>query len=338
MNVLTTSVGNLGGAVGKAIGGTTKLVSDITGLAMKTAEGGVALTGATIDTGLAIGQGAMGAVKDVGVAATGAVGSVGKTALTEAGQVGVTTLEGTGKTLRAAEDAVFNTSTRLLKGVDAMTRIAASSGANVAARIETSQAATATGIAARAPEKVRRELLDVFDKQVTKDMQDLVRIATKTQMANLQLQIGTFKNVYCYGLSGFFKKYFSTHSCPRQRPPNTADTDLQQMKVFAQNLEGKLKMLATSIRTKLGSAGNALDAYPGIVEEFRTGAAKLVDELTAKYAPVIQKYTDLNERFFAPALAAPTPPPAAPAVGQGRRTRRRRRRSRFLSKERVKRS
>lgn len=311
--------------MGKAIGGSTKLVSDITGLAMKTTEGSVAFAGKAIDTGLAIGTGAVDAVKDVGVAATGAVGSVGKSALTEAGQVGVTTLEGTGKTLRAAEDAVFNTSTRLLKGVDAMTRIAAGSGANVAARIETSQAATATAIAARAPNKVRDELRGVF-KEVTKDMQDLVRIVSKTQMANLQLQIGTFKNVYCYGFSGFFKKYFSTHPCPRQRPPNTADMDIQQMKIFTQNLEGRLKTLAKSFETALVAASDAQNAYPSVVEKFRTEAAKFVDELTAKYALVIQKYTDLNEKFFAPALAAPTPAPepapAQPAVGQGRKTRR----------------
>lgn len=310
MDVLKGSVANLGKTISTATLGSTTLLANVTGVAMKTAEGGVALTGATVDTGFAIGTGAVGAVKDVGVAATGAVGSVGSTALKEAGQVGVTTLEGTGKTLRAAEDAVFNTSTRLLKGVDAMSRIAASSGANVAARIETSQAATATGIAARAPEKIRRELLDVFDKQVTKDMQDLLKLANKTQMANLELQIGAFKNVYCYGLSGFFKKYFSTHPCPRQRPPNTADGDLQQMKLFAQQLNGKLKMLATLIRTKLGSAGNASDAYPAIVEEFRTGAAKIADELTGKYAPVIQKYIDLNEKFFTPAVAEPAPAPA----------------------------
>lgn len=172
-------------------------------------------------------------------------------------------------------------------------------------------------------------------------MQDLLRLAGKTQMANLQLQIGAFKNVYCYGLSGFFKKYFTTHKCPRQRPENTADTDLQQMRLFAQNLDGKFKMLATSIRTKLGASGNAADAYPAIVEEFRVGASKLADELTAKYAPVIQKYGDLNERFFAPALATPEPTPEPTPQGAARRTRRRRRTSRrlrSLAKERVKRS
>lgn len=310
MNTLKDSLGNLGKSVSTATLGSTKLLADVTGVAMKTAEGGVAVTGAAIDTGLAISQGAVGAVKDVGVAATGAVGAVGKSALTEAGKVGVTTLEGTGKTLRAAEDAVLNTSTRLLNGVDTMTRIAASAGANTAARIETSQAATATGIAARAPEKVRQELLKVFDTQVTKDMRQLLSVAGKTQMANLELQVGAFKNVYCFGVTGFFKKYFSTHPCPRQRPPNTSDADLQQIRLFIRQLDGKLDMLAKTIRFKLGSSGNAQTAYSAIVEEFRTGASKLAEDLAAKVAPLIQKYTDLNDKFFNP-VAAPAPQTAA---------------------------
>lgn len=329
MNTLASSLGNLGKTVSTSVVGSTKLLADVTGVAMKLAD-------ATVDTGSAIGEGAVTAVKDVGVAATGAVGTVGKTALTEAGQVGQTTLEGTGKTLRAAEDAVFNTSTRVLKGVDTMSRIAATAGANTAARIETSQAATATGIAARAPEKIRAELLSVFDNQVTKDMRDLLRIAGKTQMANLQLQTGAFKSVYCYGLSGFFKKYFSTHPCPKQRPVNTVDRDLQQMRLFTNQLEGTFEMLAKTIRFKLGAAKDAASEYPVIVEEFRTGAGKLAEDLAAKYAPVIEKYSKLNAQFFEPALAAP-------AVGQGRRkTRRsrklRRKTSRLLPKERVKRS
>lgn len=313
MNTLASSLGNLGKTVSTSVVGSTKLLADVANVTMKTAERGVQLTGATIDTSLAIGEGAVKAVGDVGVAATGAVGTVGKTALTEAGQVGQTTLEGTGKTLRAAEDAVFNTSTRVLKGVDTMTRIAASAGANTAARIETSQAATATGIAARAPEKVRRELLQVFDSQVTKDMRQLLRIAGKTQMANLRLQTGAFKSVYCYGLSGFFKKYFSTHPCPKQRPENSVDRDIQQMTLFTKQLEGKFDMLAKTIRFKLGAAKNAESDYPAIVEEFRAGASSLAEDIAAKYAPVIEKYSKLNAQFFEPVLAEPAPPaPAKP--------------------------
>ena len=344
MDTLTTSLGNLGKTVSTSVVGSTKLLSNVAGVAMKLAD-------TTVDTSAAIGEGAIKAVGEVGVAATGAVGTVGKTALTEAGQVGQTTLEGTGKTLRAAEDAVFNTSTRVLKGVDTMTRIAATAGANTAARIETSQAATATGIAARAPEKIRAELLSVFDKQVTKDMRDLLRIAGKTQMANLRLQTGAFKSVYCYGLSGFFKKYFSTHPCPKQRPANTVDNDVQQMTLFTKQLEGKFDMLAKTIRFKLGAVKSAESDYPAIVEEFRAGASSLAQDLAAKYAPVIEKYAKLNEQFFTPALAEPTPPapvreePAGdPTLPGGRRRKTRRSRkskrktSRLLSKERVKRS
>lgn len=359
MAFLANSLGNLGRTVAVAVEGSTKVLADVTTVAMKTAEGGVALTGATVDTGLAVGQGAVGAVKDVGVAATGAVGLVGKTALIEASQVGATTLEGTGKTLRAAEDAVFNTSTRVLKGVDTMTRIAASAGANTAARIETSQAATATGIAARAPEKIRAELLSVFDSQVTKDMRDLLRIAGKTQMANLQLQTGAFKSVYCYGVSGFFKKYFSTHPCPKQRPANTVDRDIQQMNLFTKQLEGKFEMLAKTIRFKLGAVKDAATEYPAIVEEFRAGASSLAEDLATKYAPLIEKYSKLNAQFFEPALAEPAPsvpakstPPAPareevaedPTLPGGRRRKSRRSRkskrktSRLLPKERVKRA
>jgi hypothetical protein len=322
MDTLASSVGNLGKTVSSAVSGSTKLLADVTGIAMKTAESGVRLSGTTIDTGIAISEGAVKAVGDVGVAATGAVGTVGKTALTEAGQVGKTTLEGTGKTLRAAEDAVFNTSTRVLKGVDTMTRIAASAGANTAARIETSQAATATGIAARAPEKVRAELLSVFNGQVTKDMRDLLRIAGKTQMANLQLQTGAFKSVYCYGVSGFFKKYFSTHPCPKQPPENSVDRDLQKMSLFTKQMEGEFEALVKTIGLKLGAAKDAATEYPAIVEEFRTGASSLAEELATKYAPVIEKYAKLNAQFFEPALAAP-----APVVGQGRRKSRRSRKS-----------
>jgi hypothetical protein len=348
MAFLAASLGNLGKTVAASVEGSTKLLADVTGVAMKTAESGVRLSGATIDAGVAISEGAVKAVGDVGVAATGAVGTIGTTALNEAGQVGKTTIEGTSKTIQAGADAVFNTSTRVLKGVDTMTRIAASAGANTAARIETSQAATATGIAARAPEKIRAELLSVFDSQVTKDMRDLLRIAGKTQMANLQLQTGAFKSVYCYGVSGFFRKYFSTHPCPKQRPANTVDRDVQQMNLFTKQLEGKFDMLAKTIRFKLGAVKDAATEYPAIVEEFRTGASSLAEDLANRYAPVIEKYAKLNAQFFEPALAeptppAPSPPESAPAVGQGRRKSRRSRKSkrktsRLLPKERVKRT
>jgi hypothetical protein len=343
MAFLAASLGNLGKTVAIGVEGSTKLLADVTGVAMKTAESGVRLSGATIDAGVAISEGAVKAVGDVGVAATGAVGTVGKTALTEAGQIGKTTIEGTSKTIQAGADAVLNTSTRVLKGVDTMTRIAASAGANTAARIETSQAATATGIAARAPEKIRAELLSVFDSQVTKDMRDLLRIAGKTQMANLQLQTGAFKSVYCYGVTGFFKKYFSTHPCPKQRPENTVDRDVQQMNLFTKQLEGKFEMLAKTIRFKLGAVKDAATEYPAIVEEFRAGASSLAEDLATKYAPLIEKYSKLNAQFFEPAIAEPTPPAPAPAVGQGRRKSRRSRKSkrktsRLLPKERVKRA
>lgn len=334
MAFLANSLGNLGRTVATSVEGSTKLLADVTGVAMKTAESGVRLSGATIDASVAISEGAVKAVGDVGTAATGAVGTVGKTALTEAGQVGKTTLEGTSKTIQAGADAVFNTSARVLKGVDTMSRIAASAGANTAARIETSQAATATGIAARAPEKIRAELLQVFDSQVTKDMRDLLRVAGKTQMANLQLQTGAFKSVYCYGVSGFFKKYFSTHPCPRQRPENTVDRDVQQMTLFTKQLEGKFEMLAKTIRFKLGAAKNAESDYPAIVEEFRAGASSLAEELATKYGPLIEKYAKLNAQFFEPALAEP-----APTTGARRKSRRvrksKRKTSRLLPKERV---
>lgn len=181
-----------------------------------------------------------------------------------------------------------------------MSRIAAGSGANMAARIETSQAATATGIAARAPEKTRKELLRVFDTEVVTSMRDLLKVAGATQLANLQYQIGVFKNVYCYGRSGFFTRYFSTRQCPRQRPANTADNDLMAVKTFTQQKLMELDSLAKTIRFELGSvSGDVPAAYAGIVEKFRQGAASLADQLTSRYTPLIKKYTDMNDRFFA---------------------------------------
>lgn len=341
MDTLKTSLGNLGTTVATATSGSTKLVADVTKLGFKTGEQGVALTGKTVDAGFAIGEGAVAAVKDVGVATMKATGKLGTaavssaadigiaatdataklstTALKETAAVGSTSLEGASKTLQAGTNTVFNLSERTLKGVDTMSRIAAGSGANMAARIETSQAATATGIAARAPEKTRKELLRVFDTEVAVSMHDLLKVAGATQLANLQYQIGVFKNVYCYGASGFFKRYFSTHPCPRQRPANTTDNDILSVKSFTQQKLMELDSLAKTIRFELGSvSGDAPSAYSGIVEKFRQGAASLADQLNARYTPLIKKYTDLNEKFFA-------------GTQGGRRTRRNRRQSRKVS-------
>jgi hypothetical protein len=327
MDTLKTSVGHLGTTVATATVGTTKLVSNVVTLATKTADQGVALSGKTLDAGFAIGEGAVGAVKDLGVATTQATGKIGvaalsatsqlsTTALKEPAAVGSNTLEGASKTLQAGSTAVFNLSERTLKGVDTLSRIAAGSGANTAARIETSQAATATGIAARAPEKTRKELLRVFDTEVMTSMRDLLKVAGATQLANLQYQVGVFKNVHCYGTSGFFKRYFSTHPCPRQRPANTADNDILSIKTFTQQKLMELDSLAKTIRFEFGSvSGDVPTAYPGIVEKFRQGAASLADQLSGRYTPLIKKYTDLNDKFFAGSQG-------------GRRPRKTRRRSR----------
>ena len=335
MTALKTSLGHLGTTVATATTGTTKLVSNVTTLAAKTGEQSVALTGKSIDAGFALGEGAVGAVKDVGVAAAQATGKIGvsatqattkltTTALTQTAAIGANTLEGASNTLQVGTTTVFNLTDRTLKGVDTLSRIAAGAGANTAARIETSQAATATGIAARAPEKTRKELLRVFDTEVTQSMRDLLKIAGLTQLANLQYQIGVFKNVYCFGLSGMFKQYFTTHKCPRQRPANTADNDLMAIKTFTQQKLMELDSLAKTIRFELGSvSGDAPAAYTGIVEKFRQGAASLADQLANRYAPLIKKYTDLNDRFF------------AGGVQGGRRTRRNRRHSRTRNQKRF---
>lgn len=335
MVALKTSLGNLGKTVATATTGTTKLVSDVTALAAKTGEQGVALSGKAIDASFAIGEGAVGAVKDVGVATAQATGKVGvsalqastkltTTALTQTAAVGATTLEGASKTLQTGTTTVFNLTDRTLKGVDTLSRIAAGAGANTAARIETSQAATATGIAARAPEKTRKELLRVFDTEVAPSMRSLLKVAGLTQLANLQYQIGVFKNVYCYGLSGMFKRYFTTHACPRQRPANTADTDLMAIKTFTQQKLMELDSLAKTTRFELGSvSGDAPSAYTAIVEKFRQGAASLADQLAGRYAPLIKKYTDLNDRFFSGGSQG------------GRKTRRTRRRSRTRTQKRM---
>lgn len=335
MTALKTSLGNLGNTVATATTGTTKLVSDVTALAAKTGEQGVALSGKAIDASFAIGEGAVGAVKDVGVAAAQATGKIGvsatqattkltTTALTQTAAVGANTLEGASKTIQSGTNTVFNLTDRTLKGVDTLTRIAAGAGANTAARIETSQAATATGIAARAPEKTRKELLRVFDTEVTNSMRDLLKVAGLTQLANLQYQIGVFKNVYCYGASGMFKRYFTTHPCPRQRPANTADNDLMAIKTFTQQKLMELDSLAKTIRFEMGSvSGDAPSAYTGIVEKFRQGAASLADQLASRYTPLIKKYTDLNDRFF------------SGGVQGGRKTRRNRRQSRKRKQKRF---
>lgn len=404
MNVLKTSVGNLTGAVGTAVTGSTKIIADVTTLAGKTAEQGVALTGKTIDTGFAISEVAVEAVGDVAIATTQAakdvtatavgdvadvakatstaakniavgvvgnvadvttatskaatkittaavgdvadttvasteaakkiavataqgVGDVGTTALKEVAQVGIVTLEGTGKTLRAAEKVLFNTAERTFNGLETMSEIAATAGSNTALRLKTSQAAATAGIETLAPEKIRSELIRVFNDNVKKNMQNLLRVADKTQMANLKIQMGVFNSAYCYGVSGFFKKYLSTHVCPKEKPKNNpVPVDLQKMKTFSKSFDGKFNELATLIASKLGAAVDASNEYAAIIEEFRVGAAKLVDELTKAYADVIQKYKDYNDKYFSQASAG------------GRRRTRRRHRSRFLSKKRVKRT
>lgn len=321
METLKTSLGNLGQSVATATTGSTKLVLDVVTLASKTSEQGVALSGKTIDAGFAIGQGAVGAVKDVTVATTQATGKLGTaaitsaadigvattaattklatTAVTETAAVGATTLEGASKTLQVGTTTVFNLSDRTLKGVDTLSRIAASSGANVAARIETSQAATATGIAAAAPEKTRNELLRVFDTEVMRSMKDLLKVASATQRANLQYQVDVFLSVNCYGTSGFFKRYFTSHPCPKQRPANTTANDLMAIKTFTQQTLMQLDALGKQIRVEFGSAsGDLPTVYGTIVEKFRAGAATLAAQLTERYAVLIKKYTDLNNAFF----------------------------------------
>jgi hypothetical protein len=243
----------------------------------------------------------IGSTADIAEATAEATGKVVTTTAKETGDITSLAVESASKTLQAGVVAVSNLSERTLKGFDNVSRIVATAGQNIVARAETSQAATTAGIEARAPEKIRQVLLKEFENQVIKPMKQLVKVAGVTQYANLKYQTDVFKSVNCYGFSGFFKRYFSKYPCAdkKQRPADTTGKHLQMMKALTDNSLLKLDALGKNFSVEFGgSTGELVADYNNAINNFRKGAVELTNNLKEKYSEYIDRYVDLNNKFF----------------------------------------
>jgi len=328
MEALKTSLGNIGTSVQTATVSTSKVLSGAVNIGAKGAEGGVKIAGEALDAGLLIGSDAVKASGQIAQAAVAGTGDVAKTTLQTASSVASTAIKETGDITNVTTQAVSNNlqwgvkmvsnlTGNVFVGIDNINSIVSGSGANVASKILTTQAATASRIEAQAPEKIRRELQGVFDK-VAKDLQTTLRGVDAIQKTNLRAQIGVFQNIFCYGTSGFFKRYFSTYKCPRQRPDNTSSRDMSEASAYSQQYFMRLDSLSNTTRSALATATGDMQAtYKTIVEDYMKKVSTMVDDLNRKYTSLIEKYSKQIDAFF-----------NSPPTGGRRQTKRKRRGSR----------